>query len=606
MIKHRSLLLWLSLVSFSACWGQEEGTRVRVASISFEPTKLDLPGNTKKLSKLFREASAGGAKIAVAPEGSLDGYIVNEILAGTIEARQMRDVAVDINSSTIKHFQELARDLDMCLVFGFAERIQDDVYNSAVFIDQRGQIRGKYHKMQFHEGYDAAWWFNRLGKQSRAFDTPYGRCGVLICNDRWNPLLAKIPALDGAQFLVIPSFGSTSKQQDDAVISRGVETALPIIEANVGVSLVVSEQAVAAVGREREGMVFAEIVIPPKRAPRVDARDQAEAEFLAWRGMEMPKRLRDYRAALEPRGPARNEDVASLKSDALELVVGNNRSLEAKGHRAGYNGIFSIRSREQQESPFVPAYAGWNLEHYFDGSPRGDAEVFFEPRHAPMKLRRIDARTVELYQPSTPTFQVESWSQFRLHDHHVDFTFRCRPRRDDYVGDFLGVFWASYINGPLDKSMYFIDAGSQLRKPLWRQLCTQQHNLNSTVRSAHDDTRLSFLTDDTLFSNDSPLRYSAPFFYGRFRNMVLIYVFRPDDHLRFTHSPSGGGRSRLGDDTNPAWDFQLIIPEPQVDQDYILEGRLIYKLWQDRADVLAQVKKYLEAARDGDRGPACR
>ncbi len=46
----------------------------------------------------------------------------------------MRDVAVTIDSPSIKRFRSLARELDICLVFGFAERIDQDVFNSAVFI----------------------------------------------------------------------------------------------------------------------------------------------------------------------------------------------------------------------------------------------------------------------------------------------------------------------------------------------------------------------------------------------------------------------------------------------------------------------------------------
>ncbi|MCA9128260.1 MAG: hypothetical protein KDB22_14305, partial [Planctomycetales bacterium] len=77
-------------------------------------------------------------------------------------------------------------------------------------------------------------------------------------------------------------------------------------------------------------------------------------------------------------------------------------------------------------------------------------------------------------------------------------------------------------------------------------------------------------------------------------NMVLIYVFQPNSSIRFTHSPSGGGRSATGDDTNPAWDFQLIIPQPKAGHEYELNGRLIYKEWQGRNDVLAEVAAYLE------------
>ena len=582
---------------------QGHPSRVRVAAISFEPTKLDLAGNCDRLESHFREAAKGGAKIAVAPEGILEGYIVNEILADEYKPAQMRDVAVELNSPTIQRFQRLARELQICLVFGFAEKIGEEVYNSAVFIDDVGKICGTYHKMQLHEGYDPEWWFNRLGRQSRAFETPYGKCGILICNDRWNPLLAKIPALDGAQFLIIPSFGSTSKAQDEAVLSRGVENNLPVIEANVGVSLIVSDNQIVAVDRHREGITYGEINIPAPRPKDAVNRDRTEAEFLRWRETEMPQRLAKTVANYDPHGPARDQDVAQLKSSRLQVTLGNNRSAEINGeqHLAGYNGIFAITSPDQPESPFVPAYSGWNLEHYFDASPRSAANIFFEPRYAAMKLNRPDDRTVELYQSATPAYQVESWTRFRASDpYYLDFSYRCKPHRDDYAGDFLGVFWASYMNGPIDKSIYFLDGGSSLTQPTWRQLCTQQHNRDSTVKQNQDSTELKFEAGNTLFSSISPMTYSAPFFYGRFRNMVLIYVFRENQNLRFAHSPSGGGRNSAGNDTNPAWDFQLIIPNPQKGQEYQLEGRLIYKPWKGRADVLTEVSRYLQDAKESD------
>ena len=88
-------------------------------------------------------------------------------------------------------------ELNMCLVFGFAEGVGDDVFNCAVGIDRTGRTCGKHHEMQFADEYHPSWWFHRLGTQSRALDTPYGRCGLTICNDRWNPSLARNPLLDG-------------------------------------------------------------------------------------------------------------------------------------------------------------------------------------------------------------------------------------------------------------------------------------------------------------------------------------------------------------------------------------------------------------------------
>lgn len=292
--------------------------KIRVAAISFEPQKFDLAGNARRLEQLFRDAQRGGARIAVAPEGALDGYVVNEIIAGTESAERMKDVAITIDGPVIGQFQKLAKELRMCLAFGFAERIGDDVYNSAVFIDHAGQLCGNYHKMQLAEGYDESWWFNRLGDKCRAFDTPFGRCGILICNDRWNPQLAKITALDGAQFLVIPSFGSTSEKQDEAVLSRSVENSIPVIEANVGVTLIVSENRIAAVDRAREHITFSEIVIPDARPVNATMRDEEEQRFLMWRTEEMPKRLAKHRPP-EVGDAARKLELKNFDTGTVQL-----------------------------------------------------------------------------------------------------------------------------------------------------------------------------------------------------------------------------------------------------------------------------------------------
>lgn len=277
---------------------------IRVAAISFVPAKLDLAGNANRLETAFRRAATGGAKIAVAPEGALDGYVINEVLATTLPVERLNDVAIAIDHPVMKRFQALARELQLSLVFGLAERIGAEVFNTAVFIDGDGVLRGKYHKMQFAEGYDSSWWFNRLGTKSRAFDTPFGRCGILICNDRWNPALARIPALDGAQLLIITAYGSNSRSQDEAVLSRARETGLPIIEANVGVSLIVSQGEVATLKREKEAIAFADIMIPGPIAQQPAARDEVEREFLEWRRVEMRRRFEAKNHRLGKTAPA--------------------------------------------------------------------------------------------------------------------------------------------------------------------------------------------------------------------------------------------------------------------------------------------------------------
>ena len=288
-----ALICWLGPGVAMAHGGEERhgSSRViRVAAISFVPAKFGLTANADRMEILFRQARRGGAVLAVAPEGALEGYVVNEIISGQAHPEQMKQVAIPVDGPVIRRFRDLARELKLCLAFGFAERLGDDVYNAAIFIDDRGVVRGKYHKMQFAEGYHASWWFNRLGKQSRAFETPFGRCGFLICNDRWNPTLARIPVLDGAQFLLIPSFGSRSLAQDEAVLSRGRENEVPVVEANVGVTLIVDNKQIAAVDRHEQGITFSNITIRPPQSASVAERDLVEQQFLGRRIEAMRRR----------------------------------------------------------------------------------------------------------------------------------------------------------------------------------------------------------------------------------------------------------------------------------------------------------------------------
>ena len=202
----------------------------------------------------------------------------------------MREVAVTVRGPVIGRFRDLARELRMCLAFGFAERVGDEVFNCAAFIDGTGRLCGKYHKMQLAEGYHRSWWFNRLGRRSRAINTPFGRCAFMICNDRWNADLARIAVLDGAQFFLIPSYGSRSRGQDLAVLARSRENGVPIVEANVGVTLLISKGEIVKVCRRKNAVTVGTIDVPAR--PSARNRNAQERTFLAWRGKEMARRLK--------------------------------------------------------------------------------------------------------------------------------------------------------------------------------------------------------------------------------------------------------------------------------------------------------------------------
>ncbi len=288
----------------------EDGfTHLKVAAISMKPEKWNKEGNAVKMETFFRKARAQGAKVAVVTEGALEGYVVMDAIKKPELAARLLEISESRDGEYIKRFRKLARDLGMCLCLGFAERVDNDVYNSAIFVDQDGVIRGDHHKMQFAEGYHESWFFNRLGSHIRAFDTPFGRAGFLICNDRWDSALGRALVLDGARVIYIPAYGSRRPRQDKAVLSIARDNGVPVVEANVGVNLIISRGEIVSKQKGDDRVTVAEIEIPS--LPSEALIEKIESAFLSRRKKEMEIKYAETMANLKlhvSRGAKRNQN----------------------------------------------------------------------------------------------------------------------------------------------------------------------------------------------------------------------------------------------------------------------------------------------------------
>ncbi len=281
----------------------------------------------------------------------------------------------------------------------------------------------------------------------------------------------------------------------------------------------------------------------------------------------------------------------TLERGPLKIVVADNRAY-GDTHRAGYNGVSELRHRDRDANMYVSKYAGLNLEHIHDGSSRmKDRKVFFEPRNRPMQLRRINTHTVELHQPPTPTWKVESCTRFELLDDGViEMTFHCIATEGVYKHGYVGFFWASYIDWPESKAITFRGYSNTDSEPRWITAFTPRHGVLCTHR-AHDDTRV-FGRDDELPAGNllfgfSRYRYTEPFYFGTSHGMALVYMFRPEDRIRMTQSPTGGGR------TNPAWDFQWFIPDVKISRLYGFKMRAAYLPRLAEEEIAALARRHI-------------
>ena len=285
------------------------------------------------------------------------------------------------------------------------------------------------------------------------------------------------------------------------------------------------------------------------------------------------------------------EGLVEVRWGKLAARLVNNQAAPPE-HAAGYNGVLSL-SHDGGPSPFVPRFAGLNLEHVNNGISIADRDLQFEPRKHPMEIRRLDEKTYELYQAPLPNTGLESSTRFAFREpHFMDVTFECIPRLDKFPYAHLNIFWASYIFQPEDMSIYFLGRKKGQRGEAWIQGVTPKHGELATHRGAKDHRQ--FRHDNpfllTLVFNESDYEYTRPVYYGRYGNFVWIVMFRERDLVRFTQSPSGGGAS------NPAWDFQWFIDKPRKDKLYRMVFRAVYKPWVDREDVLREYEQFVKAS----------
>ena len=274
-----------------------------------------------------------------------------------------------------------------------------------------------------------------------------------------------------------------------------------------------------------------------------------------------------------------------IERGPIRMVIADNEAIDAPGlagHRAGYNGIASLTHTSRSENLFVPTVAGLNFEHIHDGSSAVDKERF-EPRRAAMSLRVIDEFTVEVHQPPTPNWKLESCGRYQLlADGTIEYTFECIPRDATFQQGYIGLFWASYIDRPEDKAIHFLGREKASHSPAsWIRATSPRHGVESThpPDGPLPDLKIDPNFSLTLVNHPSKYVYTEPWFYGVSHGMALVQMFRPSDRIWFAQSPTGGGEQ------NPAWDFQWFIPDFQVGEAYGFVMRMAYVPYRDRDQI---------------------
>ena len=148
------------------------------------------------------QAAANGANIVCTQELFATEYFCQS------EHHDNFRLAETIPGDTTEAFQRLAKRCGIVIIVSLFEKRSAGVYhNSAAVIDADGSLLGIYRKMHIPDDplYHEKFYFTPGDLGFRAWDTRFGKIGVLICWDQWYPEAARLTAMQGAEILFYPT-----------------------------------------------------------------------------------------------------------------------------------------------------------------------------------------------------------------------------------------------------------------------------------------------------------------------------------------------------------------------------------------------------------------
>ena len=158
--------------------------------------------NLKKTLVLTEKAAKKGAQIICTQELFRSQYFCQN------EDHENFKLAEPIPGPSSRAFQKIAKKYGVVIIASLFEKRAAGLYhNTAIIIDADGKMLGMYRKMHIPDDplFYEKFYFTTGDKGFKAWETKFGKIGVLICWDQWYPEAARLTAMLGAEILFYPT-----------------------------------------------------------------------------------------------------------------------------------------------------------------------------------------------------------------------------------------------------------------------------------------------------------------------------------------------------------------------------------------------------------------
>ncbi|WP_282124772.1 carbon-nitrogen hydrolase family protein [Algibacter mikhailovii] len=189
---------------------------IKVAAAQLSPVFLNKEKTVKKACEAILEAGENGANLIVFPEAFISGYPDWVWLIPNSKGTDLNNLylklvenAVSVPDDSTKKLCKAAKTAGVHVVIGMHERNTEtsnaSLFNSLLFIDDKGLILGKHRKL-IPTGGERLIWSQGDGSTLCSYDTSVGKLAGLICWENFMPLARNAIYELGTQILVSPTW----------------------------------------------------------------------------------------------------------------------------------------------------------------------------------------------------------------------------------------------------------------------------------------------------------------------------------------------------------------------------------------------------------------
>ena len=189
---------------------------IKIASAQLSSVFLDLEKTVEKACNAIEEAGKNGAKLIVFPEAFISGYPDWVWLIPNSKGAELNELylklvenAVSVPDDTTHKLCKAAKEASINVVIGMHEKNSEtsnaSLFNSLLFIDDKGKVLGKHRKL-IPTGGERLVWSQGDGSTLNSYDTSAGKIAGLICWENFMPLARNAIYECGTQILASPTW----------------------------------------------------------------------------------------------------------------------------------------------------------------------------------------------------------------------------------------------------------------------------------------------------------------------------------------------------------------------------------------------------------------